>query len=162
MNRYTTEKLSNAVAATNNTNPITGRTGARWIGCNPNDESELGNIGNGNGIVYSANQARQDTIITKLISITTPDSFVGGQTNFIQCTLGSLGFSNDSEIVGFNCVGISGIDVNPANTAYAINLNGVFNSATISRVRNSLVIEIPQNRLNDLQSKRLNIIVYYR
>lgn len=162
MNRYTTEKLSNVVTATNDADPITGITGARWIGCNPNDKSELGNIGDGDAIVYSANQARQDSIITKLVSITMPDTLTINKTHFIQCTLGSLGFSNDAEIIGFNCVGVSGVSANPANSVYVLNFREVFDSITISRVRNSLVVEIPSNRKDNLESKRLNIIVYYR
>jgi len=163
MNRFTTKKLDDAIAAQAGASITNGIEGPRWKGCDVAADFALANVTADEGLCYTdAFVEEQDTAISKIVSIKTPATFIAAKANYIQVPLSSLGFSEKTEIIGAYVIGKQSIDTNEATEAYFTNNeNGYFR---ISKVRNVLIIEAleGQTTLSDISNVILNVMIHYR
>lgn len=158
MNKYIVN-LPNPVVATNDANLVTGITGARWVGTNPDEAGAAGNFAAGNGLIYSNNIVanKTDTALSKIVTLNVP-ALTAGQDNAIQETLSSLEFSDAVTILGIIGLGV----VDTAAGATLVSDPTVLTALNYSVVRKSLIVKVPQAQIANVENKSLNVIIYYR
>lgn len=158
MNKYIVN-LPNPVVATNDANLVTGITGARWVGTNPDEAGAAGNFAAGNGLIYSNAIVgnKTDTALTKLVNLNIP-ALTAGQDNAVQVDLASLEFSSGITILGIVGIGIVDKDAGASLVANPT----VLAALNYSIVRNSMIIKVPQAQIANLENKSLNVMIYYR
>ena len=158
MNKYIVN-LPNPVVATNDANLVTGITGARWVGTNPDEAGAAANFAAGNGLIYSNAIVgnKTDTALTKLVNLNIP-ALTAGQDNAVQVDLASLEFSSGITILGIVGIGIVDKDAGASLVANPT----VLAALNYSIVRKSMIIEVPQAQIANLENKSLNVMIYYR
>lgn len=158
MNKYIIN-LPNLVVATDNANLVTGITGARWVGTNPDEAGAAGNFAAGNGLIYSNNIVtnKTDTALSKIVTLNMP-ALTAGQDNGVQVDLNALEFSSGITILGIIGLGI----VDKGAGAVLVSNPAVLTALNYSVVRNSLIVLVPAANIDHLQNKSLNIMIYYR
>ena len=158
MNKYIVN-LPNPVVATNNANLVTGITGPRWVGTKPTVAGAAGNYAAGNGLIYSNAivENKTDTALNKIVTLNIP-TLTEGQDNGVQVDLAALEFSSGITILGI--VGLGVVDNNAG--APLISYPALLTELTYGVVRNSLVINVPDAQIANVENKSLNIMIYYR
>lgn len=151
-----------AVAATNDAVVATGITGSRWVGVNPNTATgATGNAAAGDGLVYVSTTTTNISgeVISALVQINFTGTFlVGAVPHFVKVPLSNIGISGTKTIKGITNLGVfnpNAVDPDPSV------MSVVAGAVTLSVIKDSIIVEIPDaNRLLFL-NKILNVLVVY-
>jgi hypothetical protein len=160
INKYLTTTPT-PVVITDNNNAVTGNQSQRWGGINPVVATgATGNAAAAEGATEVAAVATyDDQIISKFVEIDFTGVLTAAQPNYVKASLETLGIMGAKIVRGFIPAGV--YDANATNTGVTPTPSLIGSIATISIVKDALVVKIAAANIALFQNKKLSIILLY-
>lgn len=153
------------VVATNDGNAVTGNQSDRWGGINPSAVTGVtGNAAAGDGLTYiTTNAIYLEEVISKLVQVQCSGVFTAAVSNYIKIPLINVGISGTKVIKGAQILGVfdpnaTNAGVNPTPSVMHV---VPVTAATLSVVKDAIVIKVAAASIALFQGKYINILLIY-